>query len=139
MKKYTLYSLLIAFACVFSTGCGPKSGGSSSGAPASQEEDLKTFKLADGTEVSCWVSSDNHPGERSWIWSDAQAGPVSYRIAGGEWKAMTKISVSDDEKLTITPDPNGKFGAAEMLPHGRHAVSFKIGTQEFSGVTLQVD
>jgi hypothetical protein len=139
MKKHIIYSLVIALACIFSTGCGQQSGSRSSTTSDSEDKDMRSFKLADGTEVSCWVSNDNHAGKRSWIWCDAQTGPVSYRINRGDWKPMSKISVSDDEKLTITQDPNGKFGAAETLPQGSYTVGFKIGTQEFSGITLLVE
>jgi hypothetical protein len=105
--------------------------------------DKQSWKLADGTEFNCWVSKGNHADQRSWVWSDLQKGSISYRIIGGglsaDWKPMTRIKVGDDGKLAITPDPNGKFGATEVVPRGRYLVQFKVGTEEFSAVTLEAD
>jgi hypothetical protein len=39
----------------------------------------------------------------------------------------------------MTPDPNGKFGAAEVLHRGRYMIQFKVGAEEFSALTLDVD
>ena len=143
MKRHTIYPLLIVLASVCGTGCESEPGGSASSATASGEDDFMTFTRADGTKVSCWVSGNNHAGKRSWIWCDAETGPVSYRISGGgqgdDWKPMDKILVSDDDELKVTPDPEGQFGTPVLLPSGKYSISFKIGTEEFSAVALQVD
>ena len=135
--------------CICIVGCDSKQSssgtqGQSESKPAvkqAADKDFQTWKLASGTEFNCWVSGDNHAGKRSWIWCDVQTGPVSFRITGGgqsgDWKPMAKIDVKDDDK--IVADPNGKFGAAQVLPSGKYSVAFKVGTEEFSAVTLQVD
>ena len=151
MKQYLTQTSLIALICACIVGCDSKPSGSSSSpaqseststAASSAEKDSQTWKLANGTEFSCWVSGDNHAGERSWIWCDVETGPVSFRITGGgqpgDWKPMAKIDVKGDDSK-IVADPNGKFGAAQVLPRGKYSVSFKVGAEEFSAVTLQVD
>jgi hypothetical protein len=106
-------------------------------------KDSMTWKLANGTEFNASINSANNPGERSWIWVDLPKGPVSYRIIGGDqprdWRPLVKIRVSNDEKLTITPDPAGMFGDAVTLPAGTYAVEFKVGREEFSALTLRID
>jgi hypothetical protein len=120
MNKRIIHISVLIFACCCLFGCDSKQ--SSSVGVAKQ-----SWKLANGTEFSCWVSSDKN-GSR--IASDLQKGPISYRIIGGgesaDWKPMT-------------PDPNGKFGAAEVLHRGRYMIQFKVGAEEFSALTLDVD
>ena len=149
MRHRIIQASLTAFTCTCLIGCSPKqssstSEGQSDSKPAAQqaaEKDFQTWKLANGTEFNCWVSGDNQAGTRSWIWCDVKTGPVSFRITGGgqpgDWKPMARIDVTDDDK--IVADPNGKFGAAQVLPRGKYSVAFKVGTEEFSSVALQVD
>ena len=124
-------------ACLFLYGCHPTAD-----RVAAPDVDHASWKLHDGTQFDCWVSGDNHAGQRSWIWCDDKNGPVGYRLIGGgqagDWKPMAKIRVSEDEKQTITADPNGPFGAAEVLPHGDYTVEFRVGTEQFSGLRLQI-
>jgi hypothetical protein len=146
MKRFFIQTSLIVFTCVGLVGCESYSGSSSqsdsnSTTDSSAKKTIQYWKLADGTQFGGWVSGNNYEGKRSWIWCDAQTGPVSYRITGGdqsgEWKPMKKIDVQGDDNQ-IVDDPNGTFGAAEMLPAGKYTISFKVGMEEFSAVTLQV-
>ncbi len=139
MQRRIELSLLTALACFCLFGCSVKQNLSKSA-----EEDHKSFELADHSEqFTAWVSGDNHANKRTWIWCDVERDPVSYRVTGGgqsgEWKPMKKIVVSEDESQTIKEDPTGKHGAAETLPSGKYTVVFKVGNEQFSGVTLQVD
>jgi hypothetical protein len=148
MPRHIAPLSLIALACL--VGCEPEPGGSSSqadsqsnsAAASSDEKSSQHWKLADGTVFLCWVSGDCHATKPCWIWCDAPTGPVSYRITGrdqhGDWKPMKKIDVVGDDNR-IVEDPNGPFGATELLPAGKYSVSYKIGSEEFSAVTLQVD
>ena len=149
MRKHIIHAALTALTCACFVACDSKQSGSTSqgqgdsksAAKESAEKDFQTWKLANGTEFNCWVSGDNHAGQRSWIWCDVQTGPVSFRITGGgqagDWKPLAKIDVKDDDK--IVADPNGKYGTAQVLPRGKYSVAFRVGTEEFSAVTLQVD
>jgi hypothetical protein len=150
MKSHLPHLFLIALACTCIVGCEPEPGGSSSpadnqsnsAAASSTEKSLQHWKLADGTSFACWVSGDCHATKPVWFWCDASTGPVSYRVAGGaqhgDWKPMKKIDVVGDDNR-IVEDPNGQFGATELLPAGKYSVSYKIGSEEFSAVTLKVD
>ena len=135
MKIHTARTSILILICCCLLGCDSKQ--SSSVGAAKQ-----TWKLATGTEFSCWATSD---AQGSWIWSDLQQGSISYRIIGGghspDWVALTRIKVSNDSrgKRTITPDPTGKFGATEALHRGRYMIQFKVGDQEFSELTLDVE
>jgi hypothetical protein len=148
MRRHLLPPALIALACI--VGCEPEPSGpsspagneSSSSSATSAEKTSQYWKLADGTQFGGWVSGNCHAGKRCWIWCDAPTGPVSYRITGGDqhgdWKPMKKIDVVGDDDR-IVDDPNGTFGATETLPAGKYSVAFKVGSEEFSAVTLKVD
>jgi hypothetical protein len=140
MHRYLLPLSLIPLALL--VGCEPEPGGSNPSATSSAEKDFQSWQLADGTKFNCWVSGDCHATKPCWIWCDAPTGPVSYRITGGsqqgDWKPMKKINVVGDDNR-IVDDPNGQFGATEKLPAGKYSVAYKIGSEEFSAVTLQVD
>jgi hypothetical protein len=143
--RHQILLALITFTCFSLLGCNSTESQPAAAQPAAAAEaDRKSWELADHSEkFTGWVSGDNHAGKRSWIWCDVQRGPVSYRVIGGVqsggWKPMDKIQVSEDESQTITVDPNGQFGAAELLPSGKYTVEFKVGMEEFSAVTLRVD
>ena len=79
-------------------------------------------------------------GKPCYIWSNLDRGPIMYRIVGpektGDWKPMEKHIATEDRK--VIPQPEGRFCAVEVLERGDYEVEFRVGTQEFSAVRLEV-
>ena len=139
MKRNLTGLLAIAMAVLCLVGCGHKSKRDSRGPSPKQN---KVLKLANGTEFSVSVEGASK-GERCWIWCDLAQGEVSYRVVGkgqpADWKPLMKVSVSKDAALKVTPDVEGMYGDALVLPRGQYTVDFKVGNEVLPGLPMEVD
>ncbi len=94
-------------------------------------DDFKTWALAGGGEVSCWLGGTLKAGVDVHIWADAPRGPVAYRVRrhGGRlrkgWTPMRAVRGG-----------GASHGAVEVLPAGRYEIDFQIGKEIFSGLKL---
>jgi hypothetical protein len=93
-------------------------------------DDFKTWALAGGGEVSCWLGGEIKAGADIHIWANAPRGPVTYRIRQGRqllksWTLMAK-----------TKGGGARFGAVEVLRAGRYKIDFQIGKEIFSAIKL---
>ena len=94
-------------------------------------DDFKTWTLAGGGEVSCWVGGELKAGAEIGVWSSAPSGPVAYRIRriNGRllkgWTPMKKIRGG-----------GATFGAVEVFGPGGYEIDFRIGKEDFSAIKL---
>ena len=92
-------------------------------------DDFKTWTLAGGGEVSCWVGGELKAGAEIGVWSSALSGPVAYRIrrTNGRpvkgWTPMKKIRGG-----------GATFGVVEVLGAGGYEIDFRIGKEVFSAI-----
>jgi hypothetical protein len=94
-------------------------------------DDFKTWTLAGGGEVSCWVGGELKAGAEIGVWSSAQSGPVAYRI-----RRINGRLLKGWTPMKKTRGGGAPFGAVEVLGAGRFEIDFRIGKEIFSAIKL---